>query len=178
MLGIYSFNNILFYLKECNYEKIYDRDDLIILPDNHVRHSKYNFIFKHDYKIENSQINNYDFIRDRFDLKIKNFLEMLSGDNMCIFIVFTKNLDNLKIDEMLDWLFLKKNINFHLMIFTSNKHKTTNQSQMCSIINLKIDYNRWFVMDNITKKTLYEEIYEEFINCLNKQKYNIISQLK
>jgi len=165
MLGVYPFNNILLYLKDCNYEKIYDKNELVITPNNKVRHKKYNFIFNHDYKITDSQINNYHNIRDRFNLKINNFREIMKSEKMCVFIVFTKNVDNLKIIEMVEWLSNNKK-NFHLMIFTSNTNNVSN-STYWTIINLNNDYNRWFEMNETCKNTLYEEIYEKFINCLN-----------
>ncbi len=167
MLGTYPLNNILSYLKDGNYEKIYDTDNLIIMPDNTIRHSKYDFIFNHDYTVLNSKISNYDFIVSRFNTKIKNFREMLLSENMCIFIVFTNNIDDLKINEVLDWLTLNKK-NFHLMIFTSNKHNTVIDSKLCSIINLKNNYYNWWAMEQTPKMILYTEIYDEFINCLKK----------
>jgi hypothetical protein len=164
MLGVYRFNDILLYLENCNYEKIYDNDDLIILPNNHVKHIKYNFVFNHDYKITNSQINNYDNIRDRFNKKINTFRQIITSENMCVFIVFTKEIENLKISNMLNFLSNNKKF-FHIMIFTSKKNNISN-SHCCSIINLKNNYEHWYKMDETCKKTLYEEIYEKFIDCL------------
>lgn len=168
MLGMYAFNNILSYLKDNNYEKIYDKEDLVIEPNQVVKHSKYNFIFNHDYQVSNSQINNYDFIRERFDLKIKNFKEMLSTENMCVFLSFSENVPCLKLNEMLDWLSLNKK-NFHLMIFTCCKHDTICDSEFCSIINLEHSYHEWWLMEKTPKMILYEEIYEKFLNCLNQR---------
>jgi len=170
MLGIYEFNNILTYLNDANYEKIYDKEFLIIPEPNSsitsVRHSLYNFRFNHDYKFRHSQIFNYDIVRNRFDIKIKNFREMLVDPKMCVFITFTINVDNLKINEMLEWLSLNKKT-FHLIIFTNNDFSITYDSyKNLSIIKLKNSYQKWWVMNKMLKMNLYKEIYEKFINCL------------
>ena len=165
MLGTYLFNDILSYLKEGDYETIYDRKNLRILPNNHIQHKKYNFVLNHDYTISNSQISNYDFVKSRFDIKIKNFKELLFSENMCVFIVFSKNVDNLKIDEMIEWLSLHKK-KFHIMIFTPEKHKTISTSDLYSIIDMKYHYKDWWKMDITNKTILYKEIYKQFIQCL------------
>jgi hypothetical protein len=165
MLGTYLFNDILSYLKDDNYETIYDRKYLRILPNNHIQHIKYNFILNHDYIISNSQISNYDFVKNRFDVKIKNFKELLLSENMCVFIVFSKNVDNLKIDEMIEWLSLHKK-NFHIIIFTPEKHNKISYSDLYSIINMKYHYKDWWKMDITNKTILYKEIYKQFIQCL------------
>lgn len=170
MLGIFGFNNILDYLIDGNYEKIYNKEYLLVPGPNfscpRVTHSLYNFGFNHDYKFKDSQIYNYDLVRDRFDIKIKNFREMLQDEKMCIFITFTVNVDNLKINEMLNWLSLNKKA-FHLMIFTNNDFNVTYDSNKnVSIIKLTNSYQRWWVMDKFPKMNLYKEIYEKFINCL------------
>lgn len=169
MLGIYPLNNILTYLNDCNYERIYDKEQLVIIPEtcNLVEHKEYKLAFNHDYKIVNSQINNYELVRDRFDLKIKNFREMMLREKLCVFILFTKNLDSLKITDALEWLSLNKK-HFHLMIFTSNVHTTVVDSKLCSIINLKNKYDKWYRMENETKIALYQEVYDEFISCLTR----------
>jgi hypothetical protein len=175
MLAQYAFNDILSYLKDGNYESIYDKKYLMIIPpwNDTVKHTKYNFLFNHDYKIENSQITNYDFIRNRFDLKIKNFKEILSSPKLCIFISFIKkkNINNLKITEMLEWLSINKK-HFHLIIFTSQDYKTKYKynSKLCSIIKLKNKWRHWYLLDRKSKIILYNEIYEKFINCLKQNK--------
>lgn len=164
MLGIYPFNGILLYLKEGNYEQIYNKKNLIV--KNIVGNKKYKFIFNHDYETEVSQIINYDFICKRFDIKIKNFKEMLLRESICIFITFSENVDKLKIDEMLDWLSTNKH-NFHLIIFTYNTYSVVCNSKFCSIIQLKYDYKDFYNMDKPKKAVIYEDIYEKFINCLH-----------
>ena len=165
MLGLYSFNNILSYLKDGNYENIYNEENLIIQPDKYVIHRLYNFGFNHEYTVGNSKINNYAFVRDRFNIKI--FKEMLLSENMCIFISFTHNVNALKLNDMLSWLTINKK-NFHLMIFTNKKHNVIYDPRQCSIITLKNSYDSWYAMKTEPKMILYKEIYEEFIDCLKK----------
>jgi len=164
MLGKYSFNDILLYLEDCNYENIYNKDHLTILPNNEVKHTKYNFVFNHDYIIDKSNLTNYNIVRDRFNLKIKNFRNMLSSENICVFITFSVNVDSLKIEEMINWLKLNKK-RFHLIIITNKEYISKNILHV-SIIKLNPSYEEYWLMDVKTKATLYKEIYEEFINCL------------
>ena len=165
MLGVYEFNNILSYLNENNLEKIYSKEHLIVLPDNNVRHGLYNFVFNHDYVINNSEVLNYDFVCNRFDLKIKNFREMLTSENTCVFITFAEDVDHLKIDDMLNWLSINKN-KFHLIIYTNNPYTKNYSSTNLSIIVLEHSYHQWYAMDSNTKGILYKEIYDKFLNCL------------
>ena len=113
-----------------------------------------------------SQFTNYDYIRDRFDLKIKNFKEMLSAEHMCIFITFSNHSDELKISDMLEWLSLNKK-SFYLIIFTNNTHDTAYNSNNCSIIYLNNSFDYWWLMNETPKMILYREIYEKFIACLS-----------
>ena len=169
MLGFYPFNDILHYLNDNHYENIYNKKYL--LPDANdstfVYHTGYNFIFNHDYVTSNGEITNYDFVKQRFDLKIKNFREMLGEDNLCIFINFTDNVAELKIVDMLIWLNNHKK-NFHLIIFTTNPDVSSYYSEhdRLSIIMLKKQYNSWFTLPKEEKMDLYREIYGEFLECL------------
>jgi len=170
MLGGYPFNNILLYLTDGDYESIYDKEQLVVLPNHHVKHRKYNFTFNHEYiireSIQESKLANYDVVRSRFDIKIMNFKKMLSADNMCVFITFTNNLEDLKLTEMLEWLTIHKK-NFHLMIFTNCASTSTNELKHCSILRLSHSYEKWHEMDPVTKRILYTEIYDTFIKCLH-----------
>ena len=94
MLGEYNFNDIFNYLNDNKFEEIYNKDKLIIVK-NGVKHKDYNFLFNHDYVINNYTLTNYDFIKLRFDEKIKNFRGILASGNTCIFITFTKDIDKL-----------------------------------------------------------------------------------
>jgi hypothetical protein len=174
MLGGYDFNNILNYLNDNNYEKIYSKEYLIIQKDNIVHHTFYKFSFNHEYEVKFNRFTNYDFIKQRFDLKIRNFRGMLQSNNFCIFIAFTENVDTLKISEMLEWL--KKNKpQFHLIIYTNNSYTTGVQCKNLTIITLKNSYKDWWSLPKPQQIILYKEIYDEFINCLNIQ--NITNNL-
>jgi hypothetical protein len=166
MLGVFKFNDILFYLNDNNFENIYNKDYLINEYDLWIKHSLYNFIFNHDYKIENGEITNYDFIKNRFDTKISNFREMLSSDNTCVFISFTENINEIEIGGMLYWLTLHKK-NFHLMIFTNNTYNSNFSPEHLSIIKLDISYKDWYSREESYKYLLYKEIYEKFIHHLH-----------
>jgi len=166
MLGVYKFNDILFYLDENKFENIYNREHLVNESNLWMYHNLYNFVFNHDYKIENGEITNYDFVKDRFDTKIKNFREMLSSDNTCIFISFTENINHIEIGGMLYRLtHMKKN--FHLMIFTNTTFNSNFSPDHLSIIKLDISYNNWYSQDEGYKYLLYKEIYEKFIHHLH-----------
>ena len=168
MLGVYKFNDIIKYLNDNsnnNYEIIYE-DKLLIIDNNTVKHSLYNFHFNHDYKLLNDKITNYDIIKNRFDIKIKNFKEMLISDNLTVFITFSDNVDNLNIINWINWINKNKKL-YHLIIFTSNNYKNTidiKDLSNLSIIKLKQKYNGWWKMIITEKLLLYNEIYEKFIS--------------
>jgi hypothetical protein len=165
MLAIYEFNDILHYLLDNQYEKIYSKPHLKLLPNNTIQHTLYKFIFKHDYVVKNSKVVNYDMVKSRFDTKIKNFREMLASDTFSVFITFTQNVDNLKIHEMLSWLRTNKP-KFHLMIFTNTVHAIVDPIENLSIVVLDNVYDGWWLMEKTIKCSLYKEIYEKFIACL------------
>ena len=166
MLGLYNFNDILFYLNDNDFENIYNREHLVNESNVWIYHNVYKFIFNHDYHLENGEITNYDFIKDRFDIKIKNFREMLSSDNTCVFISFTENINYIEIGGMLYWLTLNKK-KFHLMIFTNNTYNSTFSPEHLSIIKLDTSYEKWYEKDSGYKYILYKEIYEKFIHHLH-----------
>uniref|UniRef100_A0A6C0BB20 Papain-like cysteine peptidase n=1 Tax=viral metagenome TaxID=1070528 RepID=A0A6C0BB20_9ZZZZ len=166
MLGIYELNNIIKYLYDNNYEKIYDTNHFYIGNDPKlVSHTLYNFKFNHDYIMENKQITNYDFIKNRFDEKIKNFRNMLQSPNKTIFINFTENVDKKKINEILAWQRIHKN-NSHLIIFTNNPYSNHYNSPQLSIIHLEHSYQLWWEIEKPKRIHLYKEIYDKFLNCL------------
>jgi hypothetical protein len=166
MLGHYNFNDILNYLKENDFENIYKYENLSINTYNHVYHKFYNFIFNHDYIVKNFKIINYNFIKNRFDNKIKNFRETLLTNNSTVFITFTSNFKNLKINDMLIWL--NNNINkFQLIIFTNDNIENYLIDYNLSIIKLDNLYYGWWMLDEPTKYNLYKEIYDKFLICLD-----------
>lgn len=166
MLGGYDFNNILNFLIDNNYEKIYSREYLIIQPGNIVHHTFYKFSFNHEYEVKFNRFTNYDFIKQRFDLKIHNFRQILKSNEVCVFITFTENLDSLKINEMINWLKVNKP-QFHLLIYTNNSYTKTQQFNNLTIIKLKNSYKDWWQLPKPQQIILYKEIYDEFMNCLN-----------
>ncbi len=170
MLAIYHFNDILYYLNDNNYENIYNRELLYIQKKNFEKHKTYNFVFSHDYICDNNEISNYDLIKERFDIKISNFKNMLQSEDMTIFINFTLFLHNLKIQDMLKWLENNKKT-FHLIIFTNNEYDINNYNyNNLSIIKLDLTFNEWWLMELQRKMDLYKEIYEKFIKCLLEKK--------
>lgn len=164
MLGEYHFNDIINYLHNNHLEDIYNKDKLIIVK-NGVKHKDYNFLFNHDYNINNSVITNHDFIKLRFDEKIKNFRNILFSDTTCIFITFTKNIDKLNINNMIKWLTIHKK-KFHLMIFTNNDYTNDYNHTNLSIIKLTNSYLEWYGFSKSVKEKLYKEIYNKFIERL------------
>ena len=171
MLGNFYFNNILQYVTENKYREIYD-EKYLKMDNQLIKHEKYNFIFNHDYKIVNNEITNYDFIKNRFEIKIKNFEEMLLSEVYTIFISFSDNIDDLKIVDMLNWLKSNKR-NFHLIIFTSNDYSNHLNDPNLSIIKLTQQYNTWWYIEKEMQKEVFKEIYERFIECCrNKNIHN------
>ena len=164
MLGIYEFNNIIKYLQDDTLHKIYAKKYLKKKGDV-TKHLLYNFIFNHDYKYDKySNIINYDFIKSRFNEKIKNYNEIFKLNMLNIFINFTNNVNNLNINDFLQ--LYKNKINYHLIIFTNNDYNSINH-QNISIVKLKNNYDGWWLMNKNTKNILYEEIYIRFIEVLN-----------
>ncbi len=146
-------------------KKIYDESYLEINSNNYIYHKHYKFIFIHDYHITDGLINNYTIVKERFNIKIKNFREMLSNDNTCIFIVFTANVNELEISNMIELLSIKKQ-KFHVMIFTNNTFDVSYSSPHVTITPLINSYENWWNMNKIPKIELYKEIYDKFIHNL------------
>jgi hypothetical protein len=96
MLGSFTFDKILLFLKDRNFDSIYDKNYLANSKNPHVRphfksimnqnihlnnptyencifHSKYNFNFLHDYMYlpQENAILNYDYIVNQYKLKIQ-----------------------------------------------------------------------------------------------------------
>ena len=175
MIGMYNFNDIINYLNDNNYENIYNKQNLIIMGNGYVHHNLYKFTFNHDYIIKDGLISNYDNIKERFDIKIKNFREMLISNNKCIFITFTKSIDLINIEDMLKWLSYNKK-DYHLIIFTEKLYYSTISSDKLTIIKLiKLEnqFSNWWKNDKKDNIGLYKEIYDKFIDCLTKS--NIIN---
>lgn len=164
MLGVYEFNYIVNFLQDNQFEKIYKKKHLII-QGNDVYHNLYHFVFNHEYVIKDSELSNYNLVKERFNVKINNFRETLSSNDNCVFITFSDNINKLNITDMLNWLSNNKP-NFHLMIFTNNSYNVNINSNKLSLIKLDNSYNEWWNMNISQKNIVYNEIYNKFLNCL------------
>jgi len=179
MLGFYDFNDIISYLAtNKSYESIYEPEHLIINDkcSNHISHKTYNFTFNHDYKVIDDKIQNYKIIKERFDVKIKNFKSLLSSDKKTIFVNFTHNIDKLNITGMISWLSANKlSENYHILLFTDETyHDTKNDNyEKFTIIHLENKYYKWWKMDKKPKLILYNEIYTKFIKSIENINHNL-----
>lgn len=173
MLGFYNFNDILKYLTLCDtpeyeYEMIYDRQYLnpYYKPQNWFNHTLFQFTLNHDYKMVNNEIINSDRVKEWYDIKIKNFREMLMSDKPVIFINFTQNIDELNIAGMVNWL--TNNVaGFYLMIFTDKPYTVVNQYPNVFYITLDVSYVNWFEKEEHVKIAIYKDIYTKFIDTLD-----------
>ena len=165
MLGVYPFNDILKYLQKNNLHEIYDKKYFKKTKDNITNHLLYKFTFNHDYVYDGScNIINYEFVKERFKVKIKNYDDMFKQNALNIFINFTDDIDNLNIN---DFLHLYKNkIKFHLIIFTNNDYVDIN-NDFISVVRLKNSYENWWTMHPTLKNILYNEIYFQYTKILN-----------
>jgi len=176
MAGRYSFNSILDYLNDANYENIYDR--LCLTPGHDVdasktimRHQLYNFQFPHDYMFENGEITNYDAIVKRFDEKIANFRNVLRNERMVIFLGYTCDVRSLRIKEMLGWM-QKNMIRFHLVLFSYNDDKA---QPLCNVESKNLSIIRmgervWYWSTTQEKKEeIKRDHYRRFIQSLDEK---------
>lgn len=169
MLGIFTFNDIIMYLQDNDLHSIYDIRYLEKTSNNIAKHTKYNFKFNHDYRYDNDDnIINYNIVKERFIQKINNYNRVFTLNTYNIFITFTDDVNSMNIDQFIE---LYKNIKFHLIIFTNNNHNIVTNTNV-SVIDLQNNYEKWWLMNSNTKKTLYKEIYSKFINVLNNNNIN------
>lgn len=129
-------------------------------------------MFQHDYINVNEKITNYDEVKKRFDIKIKNFNESLSNEkNILIFINFADNIRELKIDEMVVCLRSKTKLPFYIFIFVNNEFVSddyTNPSPSNVIIIKSEDsFQQWWLKKADDKYIFHKEIYEKFLDALN-----------
>jgi len=174
MLGIYSFNNILAFLKDDCLENIYDSNFLEYRSAVETKHTKYGFIFNHDYLYgENKECTNYGIIKARFDKKINHFRETMEDENtMALCINITSNVDALQIDETIEWLQQnKKGGHFHMILFTDKPftRKIDPNDPSISVVSLQNTIGYWWSYPMIKKNALYNEFYTGFIQCLQKK---------
>ena len=147
---------------------IYDRQYLnpYYKPQNWFKHTSFQFTLNHDYKMVNNEIINSDRVKEWYDIKIKNFREMLMSDKPVIFINFTQNIDELNIAGMVNWL--TNNVaSFYLMIFTDKPYTVVNQYPNVFFITLDVSYVNWFEKEEHDKIAIYKDIYTKFIHILD-----------
>jgi hypothetical protein len=198
MLGGFYFNDIIKYLKDGQFEKIYQKEYLFVKNtknnnlikinnfDNKIEkycesdvciiNTKYNFISIHDYdydKIEN-KINNYEFIVNEFNVKINNLINSFNNDKILIFIHFHNNkyvLSSLQLDNMINILnnYIKKQ--YYLFIF-SNKNtgyvERKNKYTNVFYSHIKKDYSKFYELQETPKNELVDELNSSFNNLINK----------
>jgi hypothetical protein len=186
-LGIYHFNDIIWYLKKDKLHEIYDinflytnaNKKLVVHPTisetkfyhgGIANHSVYKFSFNHNYNINKEHILNYQHNVDSFKGKIEKFEKSISNkDNFLYFINFvdrTNPSEIPKVDAMIESI-LKKRDNFKIIFFTDSQRKYVgiNQSrykQYYHAIFLNQSYLKWYSFDPKKKYSLYNEIYSKF----------------
>jgi len=175
MLGFFGFNQIVDYIKNNDFESIYDIQYLVSSDgqaltisddgvsqyghDTTVKHRKYGFSFNHDFIVKEGKILNYAFIVNSYKKKIEHFKASLASDAPMCFITFTDSIDDLRIKEMNA---IKKNAYF--FIFTNRTFSAPN----VFTIKLYNNITKWWMLEKTKKDILYNEIYSKFINVLNK----------
>jgi hypothetical protein len=151
-------------------EEIYDKqyfvlNSIVNKRYTRIEHSKYKFIFNHDYLVTNGSITNYDICAERFKLKISNFISMMNNTKPVLLINFSEAPHTINISG-LEQYFKKHNKKFILLIFTNVDSKPI-VSDSVYMIKLEQDYTVWWTLPQHTKNLLYKEIYEKFINTLD-----------
>lgn len=131
----------------------------------------YNFAFPHDYKLENTEITNYDAIVERFNEKITNFKDALQNDRMVVFLGYTRSIQQLQIKEMLGWM--EENMTrFHLVLFSYNDDKA---QPLCDVVSPNLSIIRmgecvWYWNTTEEKREeIKKDHYGKFIQCLNEK---------
>ena len=170
MLGIYEFNNIIDYLNENKLEEIYNREHLILINDREVKHKIYNFIFNHDYLMQNGNIINYEQVSLRFKEKLNNWKKMCESKiNTVIFLHFsTNNLSDLRIQDMMISLRNQRPEGpIYLFIFTTEESIIFNVPNVTivTITGNRIMYP-WELSFN-DKNNAKKQIYQKFLEALN-----------
>ena len=198
MLGSFTFNNILSFLKDRNFHCIYDTDYLVNskniyykpnikselnqnihfdnpLYDNCIMHSKYNFYFVHDYiysQQENS-ILNYNYIANQYKLKIENTINIFNNNNPVFIInfLFANECNNVimnNINEMLNVLNSYMPHKKYYILFFTNFEIPNIYFDNVFFIRLNNDYSNWHQTPNNLRFGLYKEIYDNFYNITQK----------
>jgi hypothetical protein len=198
MLGVFSFDKILSYLKDRNLHSIYDKNYLInsknnkIKPniksvlkqnihfdnplyDNCIQHSKYGFIFLHDYIYLHNEntILNYDFIANQYKLKIENTTKLFNNNNPVLILNFLSSNDcnNVivnNINEMIQVLNSYMPHKKYYLLFFTNFEIPNIYFDNVFFIKIEQNYNNWVMTPNNLRVGLYKEIYDKFYNITKK----------
>jgi hypothetical protein len=183
MLGCFNFNNICKFLEDGIFEDIFNKDYLFYENkkiefftneyQNYyhkyaIKNSKYNFMYNHDfvYDVSLNTIQNYDFIANEFNIKIKNLKDTFVNDKLPIFINFSIGIkkEELQIERMI--LVLKKYMKKQFYIFIFLYSKINNQEECKNenvrYIYLEQDYSSWWNQPKDIKILLYKEMYEKY----------------
>jgi hypothetical protein len=179
MLGIFPFNSIVDYISDRVWSSIYDIQyltssdnvPLSVLENSEkkyshtdsVKHTKYGFVFNHDFLIRDNAITNYAFIVDSYTSKIATFTKALESEDPMCFITFTDNVDALRIEDMITAL---NKESAYFIIFT-NSPFTVKEISNVFVIQLKTKYWNWWGLSDTCKNLLESEIYTSFLSVLS-----------
>lgn len=144
-LGVYDFNNILKYLKDGNYEEIYNKNYLtyngkpienfndkynFYTQSPKIVNTKYNFGFLHhyNYDVSNNCINNYNYVVEQFNNKISEFKNILTNEKKVIFVNFSyyERIKDMKINEMITTLNGMTSKKYYIFIFFYENKRLSN----------------------------------------------------
>jgi hypothetical protein len=185
-LGFFNFNDIFEYLKDDVLHDIYDIKYLkningvylSIHPTitektyyhgTNITHSKYNFIFPHNYKLSNDFILNYEHNKKSFIQKIQNFEYIFVNKSIIpYFIIFVNETDDCpNVDNMIN-LILKKIYKFKIIFFTNSLKiaEQINKSLFIGYYHVRIidSFTLWYQRPMCKRYDLYKSIYEKFID--------------
>jgi hypothetical protein len=194
MLGAFTFDNILRFLKDRNFHSIYDKKYLVnskndtlvtnIKSEIHknyhfdnpiysacIKHSKYNFHFLHDfiYSHQENAILNYDFIVNQYNLKIQNTMNVFNNANPVLLINFLflascNDVIKSNINEMLHVLNSYMPHKKYYLLFFTNFDIPNIHYDNVFFIKINTDYSNWHAIPNNLRVNLYLEIYNGFYN--------------
>jgi hypothetical protein len=198
-LGVFGFNDILKYLKNENMEEIYEKE--LLTYDNKpienfydkykfytqspkIINTKFNFGFLHhfNYDVSNNCINNYDFVVEQFNNRIREFKNIIHNEKKLIFVnfAFYSSLKNMKIDEMMNTLNGMITKKYYMFIFLYDYERLSNNineeyDDFCKelfnkhnnikIIFLKSDFSDWWKQTENVKRILYGEMCQGFLKA-------------
>lgn len=195
-LGSWQFNQNVHILREGEFSKIYDKtllrltadgDQLLLIEDfkstlNHyghgtnVRNTHYGISMNHDFCVEGRTVLNYDFVKNSFDTKARNFYEDIASGKPMIFLNFSSSYEKHNLLELEDLLTNKYGIKKYLVLIFVYKN---------DIKGSEDDFNSLFAQCNNTrsvilqqqytgdwelgleqKTALYREIYDKFVEAV------------